>query len=89
MMISKALLASLFVGSLSVAAFAQSESPTAFSTAASSGTPEQQAACRPDVRKFCRKVAPGSGDMAYLACLKTNRAKLSKACRTMLESHGQ
>jgi hypothetical protein len=52
------------------------------------GTPEQEAACRPDVRKFCSKVPPGSGDDVFLACLQANRPKLSAPCRNMLESNG-
>jgi hypothetical protein len=56
---------------------------------AQSGSPEQQDACRPDVRKFCHKLKEADGDAAFVECLKTNRAKLSKACRTMLESNGQ
>lgn len=88
-MFRKALLSAVMVGLMASAALAQSESPQAFSTSASSGTPEQQAACRPDVRRLCRKVAPEMGDAGYLACLKEHRAKLSATCRNLLESHGQ
>jgi hypothetical protein len=56
---------------------------------AQSGSPEQQAACRPDVRKFCHKIKEADGDAAFVECLKANRAKLSKACRNVLESNGQ
>jgi Cysteine rich repeat len=56
---------------------------------AQSGSPEQQDACRPDVRKFCHKLKEADGDSAFVECLKANRAKLSKPCRTMLESNGQ
>jgi hypothetical protein len=56
---------------------------------AESGSPEQQDACRPDVRRFCHKIKEADGDSAFVDCLKANRAKLSKACRTMLESNGQ
>lgn len=52
------------------------------------GTAEQEAACRPDVRKFCHKVPQGSGDDVYLACLQANRQKLSTPCRQLLESNG-
>ena len=51
---------------------------------AETGTPEQQAACRPDVRKFCSKLAPGSPDRAYEDCLEMNRAKLSAKCQRAL-----
>ena len=60
-----------------------------FAEAQSKGTPQEQAACRPDVRKFCHAVKPGSGSMAFLSCLQANRAKLSKACRAVLTRHGQ
>jgi hypothetical protein len=29
------------------------------------------------------------GDSVVLACLKTNRARISKACQKMLADHGQ
>jgi hypothetical protein len=53
------------------------------------GTPQEQAACRPDVRKHCRDLKADAGSPAFLACLQANRAKLSKSCRAVLESHGQ
>jgi Cysteine rich repeat len=55
---------------------------------AQSGTPHEEAACRPDVRRFCHAVA-GSGNGPVLACLQEHRQKLRKACREVLESHGQ
>ena len=55
---------------------------------AESGTPEQRNACRPDVRRFCYKLKESDGDNAFLECLQAHRAKLSVACRTMLESNG-
>jgi hypothetical protein len=53
------------------------------------GTREEQAACRSDTRRFCRTVDPDSGTHGILTCLKQNRSKLSRACRGLLESHGQ
>ncbi len=53
------------------------------------GTREQQAACRGDTRRFCRAVDPDQGTFGILNCLRQNRAKLSKSCRNLLESHGQ
>src|ERR1700730_11624128 len=55
---------------------------------ASEGTAKEQAACRPDVRRYCHSIKPGSDSGAYLSCLQTNRAKLSKACLAVLVSHG-
>jgi hypothetical protein len=56
---------------------------------ADTGTPEQQAACRPDVRKFCSKLAPGSPDRAYEDCLQMNRDKLSARCQRALAGQRQ
>jgi hypothetical protein len=53
------------------------------------GTSDQQAACRPDVRKFCRSVKSDGSATAYLACLQENRSKLSRACSAVLSAHGR
>ena len=76
MMIRKLVLAAALTAAAS-AAFAQG------------GTPEEQAACRADVRRFCHSIAPGSADGVFLACLQEHREKLRRACRAVLESHGQ
>jgi hypothetical protein len=44
--------------------------------------------CARDVARHCRSVM-NDGDMAVLACLKQNRARLSKACDKVLTDHGQ
>jgi hypothetical protein len=51
------------------------------------GTPEEQAACRPDVQKYCETALPDT--MRVLACLQANRTKISVACNRVLVSHGQ
>lgn len=51
------------------------------------GTPQEQAACRGDSVKFCREAIPDT--FRVLACLQQNRSRISKACREVLESHGQ
>lgn len=59
--------------------------------AASASAQEQKQghdACARDVSKFCRAQMQ-DGDQVVLACLKQNRAKISKACQQMLASHGQ
>jgi hypothetical protein len=53
------------------------------------GSRDDQAACRADTRRFCRTVDPDAGTFGILNCLKQNRTKLSRACRGVLESHGQ
>lgn len=45
-------------------------------------------ACARDVSRFCRAYMD-QGDMAVLACLKQNRARISRGCDAVLTSHGQ
>ena len=45
-------------------------------------------ACARDVSRHCRAQMQ-EGDQLVLACLKTNRSKISKGCQQMLASHGQ
>jgi hypothetical protein len=45
-------------------------------------------ACARDVSRFCR-AQMNDGDQIVLACLKQNRARLSRACQQVLISHGQ
>ena len=52
------------------------------------GSAKEQAACRPDVRRYCSTIKSGSASDQFLHCLQANRAKLSKACLGVLESHG-
>lgn len=47
-----------------------------------------QDACARDVSRHCR-AQMNDGDQVILACLKQNRAKISKGCQQMLASHGQ
>ena len=51
------------------------------------GTPEERAACAPDVQKFCEKALPDT--MRVLGCLQANRSRISAACNRVLASHGQ
>ena len=57
---------------------------------ASSASAQQQGhdACARDVSRFCR-AQMNDGDQIVLACLKQNRARISKACQQVLTSHGQ
>ena len=75
-MLSRLLLPAAFLA-LTSAAFAQS------------GTPQEQAACRPDVRRFCHSVRQQDGDQAFLACLEMHRDRLTAACRGVLAGHGR
>jgi hypothetical protein len=44
--------------------------------------------CARDVSRFCR-AHMDEGDQVILACLKQNRARLSKVCAKVLTDHGQ
>jgi hypothetical protein len=69
--------------SLSTGAFAQ-QAPVA----GRGGTAEEQVACTRDVEKHCRAVMD-QGYFTVLACLKENRAKISKGCDQVLKNHNQ
>jgi hypothetical protein len=56
--------------------------------AATASAQQGHDACARDVSRFCRAYM-NSGDDAVLACLKQNRARLSKACDKVLTEHGQ
>lgn len=53
------------------------------STAAfAQGTPQQRAACRPDVAKFCKGKGEDPG--VLLQCLEDNKDKISPKCRAVI-----
>jgi hypothetical protein len=61
------------------------------SMAAASAQQQQQPghdACARDVARHCRKVM-NDGDQVVLACLKQNRARISRACDKVMTEHGQ
>jgi hypothetical protein len=53
---------------------------------ASGPTPSEQMTCRSDAGKFCSEQIGKPPEMN--ACLRENKAKLSEACRKVVESHG-
>lgn len=57
----------------------------------SRGTPQERAACHPDVTRFCEaELKVNECDVfAILGCLQRNRARLTAACRNVLVSNGQ
>jgi hypothetical protein len=50
------------------------------------GTPEECAACAPDVHRFCEAALQDA--MRVLACLQANRPKISAGCNRVLVSPG-
>jgi hypothetical protein len=50
------------------------------------GSPQEQQACSRDASRFCRKDL--GNDMAVQGCLRANRAKLSRSCSKVFQSHG-
>jgi hypothetical protein len=53
------------------------------SLAFAQGTPQQRAACRPDVVKFCKGKGEDPG--VLLSCLEENKDKISDKCRKVIE----
>ena len=53
------------------------------SLALAQGTPQQRAACRPDVVKFCKGKGEDPG--VLLTCLEDNKDKISDKCRKVIE----
>ena len=51
-------------------------------TAFAQGTPQQRAACRPDVVKFCKGKGDDPG--VLLTCLEDNKDKISEKCRIVI-----
>jgi len=47
------------------------------------GTPQQRAACRPEVVKFCKGKGDDPG--VLLTCLEDNKDKISEKCRKVIE----
>jgi hypothetical protein len=58
----------------------------ASAASAQSGRPDP--GCARDVSRFCR-AHMDEGDQIILACLKQNRARLSKTCAKVLTDRGQ
>ena len=56
--------------------------------ASAASAQQGQDACARDAQRFCRAHL-NEGDQVVLACLKQNRARLSKGCQALLASHGQ
>lgn len=51
------------------------------------GTPEDRAACEPDVQRYCRAQVPDQ--LRVLGCLQDNRKQISRACQAVLVRYGQ
>jgi hypothetical protein len=51
--------------------------------AETSGTKEQQAACKPDVRRLCGKIGRGD-EQKYRDCLQSHFQELSQKCQQVL-----
>ena len=55
------------------------------------GSEQERAACRHDVRRFCRTELQKNPDdaLSITGCLQANRPKISSSCRNTLARHGQ
>jgi hypothetical protein len=80
------------IGSAAVALAQFPPQPAAPKCASGSqGTPQERAACQPDVTRFCQaELKANECDVfAILGCLQRNRARLGAPCRQVLTSNGQ
>jgi Cysteine rich repeat len=50
-------------------------------------TPAEEKACRGDAHRFCKDDL--GDEFQTASCLQDHRAQLSRACRAVLENHGQ
>jgi hypothetical protein len=50
--------------------------------AVAQGTPQQRAACRPDVAKFCKGLGDDPG--LILDCLEKNKDKIAEKCQKVI-----
>jgi hypothetical protein len=53
------------------------------SLALAQGTPQQRAACRPDVVKYCKGLGDDPG--VLLNCLEQNKDKISEKCQKVID----
>ena len=51
------------------------------------GTPEDRAACEPDVQRYCKTEVPDQ--LRVLGCLQDNRKRISRSCQGVLARYGQ
>jgi Cysteine rich repeat len=51
------------------------------------GTPEDRAACEPDVQRYCKAEVPDQ--LRVLGCLQDNRKRISQRCQGVLVRYGQ
>ena len=51
------------------------------------GTPEDHAACEPDVQRYCKSQIPDQ--LRVLGCLQDNRKQISRSCQGVLVRYGQ
>jgi hypothetical protein len=51
-----------------------------------SGSKEEQAACRSDVRRLCGKIGKGD-EQKYRDCLQAHFSELSQKCQQVLMNH--
>ena len=55
---------------------------------AESGTPQERAACRPDVAKHCKGLN-ADDESVFVNCLVSHAPELTARCRAVLQDHGR
>jgi hypothetical protein len=80
-------IAIVFAIALVGAAAARAQLPLPLPLPLPQGTPEDRAACEPDVQRYCRHAIPDQ--LRVLGCLQDNRKRISSACQGVLIRYGQ
>ncbi len=77
----------IFLASGAVPALPQAQFPLPLPLPQMQGTPEDRAACEPDVKRYCAEHIPDT--FRILGCLQANQTRISNACHGVLVRYGQ
>ncbi len=84
--LSACLAAGLLLGTAAVAAQAQQQPAKSPMPNLMRGTPQEEAACAPDSKRFCQNFEPDA--LQVLGCLQRNRERITAKCQRVLRARG-
>jgi len=80
-------IAILVVAAVAGSTIALAQLPLPLPLPMAEGTPEDRAACEPDVQRYCKAAIPDQ--LRVLGCLQDNRKRISRSCQGVLVKYGQ
>jgi cysteine rich repeat protein len=80
-------IAILFAAAVAGSTVALAQLPLPIPLPMPQGTPEDRAACEPDVQRYCKASVPDQ--LRVLGCLQDNRKRISQSCQGVLARYGQ